>query len=65
MLRVWFTDWLINFILIDYFAVTIGLILIQLVLASLYKSFFKQGPLEYIWRKLVFRKAERFRLHEQ
>ena len=48
MFRVWFTDWLINFTLIDYFAVTIGLILIQLVLASLYKSFFKQGPLEYI-----------------
>lgn len=62
LLKVWFPHWLVNFTLVDYFAVTIGLMLIQLILASLYKPLFKQGPLEYIWRKLVFRKAERFRL---
>lgn len=64
LLKVWFPDWIINFSLIDYFCLAILLMVVQLVLASLYKPFFKQGPLEYTWRKLVNKKADSFRLQD-
>lgn len=37
--------------MIDYFAMALGFILFQLVLANWYLSRFKQGPLEALWRK--------------
>ncbi|MCL1067195.1 DUF418 domain-containing protein [Shewanella olleyana] len=40
----------------DYFLIAIVITLLQLVLAPMYLRYFKQGPLEALWRSLVMKK---------
>jgi len=44
--------------LLHYFLMAIGFALIQLLIASAYKTCFNQGPLEALWRHLVDYKLE-------
>lgn len=38
---------------------------VQLLLASLYLHYFKQGPLEKLWRHLAFKKYTESQEHKQ
>lgn len=62
--RVFFTELTLSFNLLEYFAVALGFAVIQLVLATLYKAKFKQGPLEYFWRLQVQRKVKKLQSQE-
>ena len=53
-----FFEWALSFTLLDYFLTSLGFALVQLLFASLYLSFFKQGPLEFIWRLAVQRRLD-------
>ena len=53
LLRVVFPEWLEWFSLIDFWLLSVMVIFSQLVIGFLYKRHFKQGPLEFIWRKLI------------
>ena len=55
LLRYLYPEWNLSFDLIDYVGLALSLIVIQLVVALIYKRVFHQGPLEYIWRRLVNR----------
>ncbi|GAB1152227.1 MAG: DUF418 domain-containing protein [Shewanella algae] len=39
---------------IDYLVIALGYALVQIILAGCYLKFFKQGPLEWLWRRLAF-----------
>ena len=39
----------------SYMAIALGYSLLQLLLASVYLRYFKQGPLEKLWRHLAFK----------
>jgi len=41
----------------DYMLIAIGFSIFQVVLASVYLRYFNQGPLEWLWRKLVSKKS--------
>ena len=56
--REFYFDWTLSFNLFDYFVVSAVFMVIQMTLASLYLKFFKQGPLEFIWRKAVERRLK-------
>ena len=63
--RVYFTELAVQLNLFEYFVVALGFAVIQLVLASLYKLKFNQGPLEYIWRKQVQRTVSKIKGEQQ
>lgn len=54
-----YPEWTLTFTLLDYFLVSVAFIIIQVAFAVAYKSMFKQGPLEYIWRKQVERRLKK------
>jgi uncharacterized protein len=45
----------------EMFALTVGIILVQLVLANLWLRRFGMGPVEWLWRSLVYLKPQPFR----
>ena len=57
LLQVFYPEWILTFTQLDYFVMALVCIALQLVLGFVYKGIFKQGPLEYMWRKLVERKV--------
>lgn len=59
ILQILLANWLADMTLLDYWSLAFALILLQLILALVYKTFFKQGPLEYLWRNLVQRKIDK------
>jgi len=48
-----FPQWNITFNRIDYFLLVTIVVLMQLFLCHQYMRYFNQGPLEWVWRKLV------------
>lgn len=59
LLQVIFQQWLTSFSLINFMALSFAVMLAQLILATLYKRPTNQGPLEFVWRKLVNRKIDK------
>jgi len=53
LLRYLYPEWNLSFNLVDYFMLALTLVVIQLIIALVYKQMFRQGPLEFLWRKLV------------
>ncbi|KGJ92990.1 DUF418 domain-containing protein [Colwellia psychrerythraea] len=51
LLRWWQQDFHLTAHRIDYVMIALAFTFVQIALAHLYLHFFKQGPLEYIWRK--------------
>lgn len=47
-----FPEWILTFNRIDYFVVVTIVVLVQILICHVYLSYFKQGPLEWCWRKL-------------
>ncbi|MBV7314501.1 DUF418 domain-containing protein [Shewanella sp. NIFS-20-20] len=52
LFRHWFTDWQLSFTRLDYLALAMVIILLQICLANLYLKRFAIGPFEYLWRAL-------------
>ena len=50
--RVWWTDLALDYSRLDYLYWVLGFSLLQIVFANVYFIFFKQGPAEWLWRKL-------------
>ncbi|WP_348772148.1 DUF418 domain-containing protein [Pseudoalteromonas sp. MMG010] len=50
-----FSQWVLEFNRIDYFIVATLLVIVQLAFVAIYSQFNKQGPLEYVWRKLSYK----------
>jgi len=59
LLRFLYPQWHLYFSLANYLALAILIIALQLVFAFAYKSRFKQGPLESLWRRLVARRIDK------
>ena len=59
LFKVLFPQWALSFNRIDYWLVAICLVVVQLMFTALYCRYFKQGPLEYLWRKLAQIKREK------
>ena len=59
LLQVLNPDWILTFTQFDYMKLAVGFIFVQLLLGYLYKQYFKQGPLEFVWRKVVEKKVKR------
>lgn len=55
LLQVIFPEWLDTFSLVNYMLLSFAVMAFQLVVAYLYKRSYNQGPLEFLWRKLVNR----------
>lgn len=55
LLQVIFQQWLESFSLLNYMLLSFSVMALQLIIAYLYKRPSRQGPLEFIWRKLVSR----------
>ena len=55
LLQVIFPEWLETFSLVNYMLLSFAVMALQLVIALLYKRPDNQGPLEFLWRKLVNR----------
>ncbi|WP_372858817.1 DUF418 domain-containing protein [Pseudoalteromonas sp.] len=53
LFKVFFPQWPLNFNRLDYWLVAISLVIVQLIFTAVYCRHFKQGPLEYLWRKLA------------
>lgn len=51
LLRAWQQDFHLTAHRIDYVMIALAFTFVQIILAHLYLHFFRQGPLEYIWRK--------------
>ena len=51
--RVLFPEWILSFNRIDYWLVAGSLVAVQLLFTLFYSRYFKQGPLEVLWRKLT------------
>lgn len=56
LFKIIFTHWILELDRIDYWFIATGLICLQLIFTSIYSRYFKQGPLEYGWRKLIITK---------
>lgn len=54
--KILFPHWVLSFNRIDYWLVATCLVVIQLLFTITYSQYFKQGPLEFIWRKLIDKK---------
>ena len=63
--RVLYPEWNLSFTQIDYLLLALAFILLQLIIAYVYKGIFNQGPLEYLWRKLVSKKVAEVAAQEQ
>lgn len=55
LLRYLMPELILNSSLYVYSLMALAFVFVQLVLASAYKLYFNQGPLEYIWRRLADR----------
>lgn len=55
LLQVFFQHWMDTFSLIDYAMLSVAVMALQLSIAYLYKRSNNQGPLEFVWRKMVNR----------
>ncbi|WP_213610210.1 DUF418 domain-containing protein [Pseudoalteromonas sp.] len=53
LFKVLFPQWALNFNRLDYWLLAISLVIVQLIFTAVYCRYFKQGPLEYLWRKLA------------
>ncbi|MEH6394835.1 DUF418 domain-containing protein [Pseudoalteromonas sp.] len=53
LFKVFFPHWILSFNRIEYWLLVSLLVLAQLVFSVIYLRYFKQGPLEFIWRKLA------------
>ena len=53
LFKVFFPHWILSFNRIEYWLLVSLLVLTQLVCSVIYLRYFKQGPLEFIWRKLA------------
>jgi len=62
LLRYLMPELILNSSLYIYSLMALAFVVVQLVLASVYKQCFNQGPLEYIWRRLANR--ERILAHK-
>ena len=52
LFKVFFAQWVLSFNRIEYWLLVSTLVAAQLAFSVIYLRYFKQGPLEYIWRKL-------------
>ncbi|MGL5026124.1 MAG: DUF418 domain-containing protein, partial [Shewanella oncorhynchi] len=58
-------EWLLSLDRLGYMAMALVYSVVQLLLASLYLRYFKQGPLEKLWRHLTFKKYTASQEHKQ
>ena len=56
LFRFAFPEWVLTFRLVDYMLLSCSLMVVQLTLGYVYKSYFEQGPMERLWRRLVERR---------
>ncbi len=52
LFKVLYPSWILIFNRIDYFLLVTFIAILQFLLCQLYSHFFRQGPLEVLWRKL-------------
>lgn len=53
LFKMLYPEWVLTFDRIDYWLIATSIALFQLVFSVLYRRYFDQGPLEFIWRKLA------------
>ncbi|MFK3859681.1 DUF418 domain-containing protein [Pseudoalteromonas rhizosphaerae] len=51
LFKVFYPHWVLSFNHLEYYVLVSGLVIFQLSFSVIYSRYFKQGPMEFIWRK--------------